>query len=346
MPIPVVAVPVVLKAAAVAMTLVGGEKIIKGAVKIKNVHDDIEYIKRRHKANEERLKLKNDTTNEVMDKLGMLELEILKRFKEFADIFEKIKNKPIFEKYSKNNITLPPYDIEKLKEAHIGANLLLGSLGGAALGTAAGFAAGGAVQSAVTAFGISSTGAAIGGLKGAALTNAVLAYLGGGSIVAGGGGIAAGTVVLSILGASVGILVGGMVLNEVGNNLKDKANNIRSKMIEAEEKINTICKYLEDLEEISDKYHKTLSKVNEIYKEHMGGLKAIVNIIGKDDWDDFTDKEKKLTENTVLLVELLYNMCNVELIIKADKKDEIGIVNREKAEKTIQDTEKIFADKF
>jgi hypothetical protein len=54
-----------------------------------------------------------------------------------------------------------------------------------------------AVTTAVGALATASTGTAISTLSGAASTNAVLAWLGGGSIAAGGGGVAVGTAVLA-----------------------------------------------------------------------------------------------------------------------------------------------------
>lgn len=49
---------------------------------------------------------------------------------------------------------------------------------------------------AVSAFGVASTGTAIGGLSGAAASNAALAWFGGGSLATGGGGMALGSVVI------------------------------------------------------------------------------------------------------------------------------------------------------
>ncbi len=59
------------------------------------------------------------------------------------------------------------------------------------------------VTSAVTAFAAASTGTAISTLSGAAASNAVLAWLGGGAIAAGGGGMAAGAAVLTTLTVGV-----------------------------------------------------------------------------------------------------------------------------------------------
>jgi len=65
------------------------------------------------------------------------------------------------------------------------------------------------VSTAVASFAAASTGTAISALSGAAATNAVLAWLGGGAIAAGGGGMAAGAAVMTALTATatVGLAV-------------------------------------------------------------------------------------------------------------------------------------------
>ena len=82
--------------------------------------------------------------------------------------------------------------------------------------TAAAVALGGVpalVTSSVTALATASTGTAISTLSGAAQMNAVLAWLGGGSLASGGGGVALGTAVLS--GITYGV-TGGVALVTAG----------------------------------------------------------------------------------------------------------------------------------
>ena len=59
---------------------------------MKDAKDTIEVAQYRHKKNEQRFKETEEETNQAMDKLGRLELEITKSFGDFADLFEKIKN--------------------------------------------------------------------------------------------------------------------------------------------------------------------------------------------------------------------------------------------------------------
>ena len=94
----------------------------------------------------------------------------------------------------------------------------------------AGTAATSGATALVTLFGTASTGTAIGGLSGAAATNATLAWLGGGSLAAGGGGMAAGTAMLCGIAVTPALLVGGLVLNGKGEKALTKARKYASEV--------------------------------------------------------------------------------------------------------------------
>lgn len=346
MPLPIWLIPVVLKSAAVVAGTTGVGAAAHGAKKLKDANDTMKAAQSRHERNMARFEKNNKTTTKDMDKLGKLELEILHSFSEFSDVFEQIKNRPTFKTYSKNGVTLPKYDREKIKEVYVGAGVLLGGLGGAGLGAAGGFAAAGATTAAVMALGTASTGTAIASLSGAAATNATLALLGGGTLAAGGGGMAAGSAALGAATLGVGLLVGGIIFSFTGRKLSDKADEAWTQMKKAEGKINTICNYLIDLRSTSNRYFETLSKVNDIYQRHLSGLKSIVTILGHTDWNTFTPEEKKLTGNTVLLVGLLYNMCKVELVLKSENENDINTINKAAIETSINNANAVLADKF
>ena len=339
-------VPLLAKGVAIIAGVIGVGSAVQGASKMKDANDTMESAKNRHERNMERFEKENKTTSQDMDKLGKLELKILHSFSEFSDLFEQIKNRPTFENYSKNGVTLPKYDGEKLQDVSVGAGVLLGGLGGAGLGAAGGFAAAGAATAAVMALGTASTGTAIASLSGAALTNATLAALGGGAIAAGGGGIAAGTAVLGATTLGVGLLVGGIIFNFTGGKLSDKADEAWSQMKKAETQINRICDYLIELRETSNNYCETLSAVNTLYQKHLSKLQNVVESLGHKDWNTFSVEEKTLTENTVLLVGLLYNMCKVELVLQSEKENDINSINTEAVQKSIENAHVVLVDKF
>lgn len=346
MPLPILLIPLGLKGAAAVAGAAGIGFAGHGAKKMKDASNTLKNAQSRYESNMVRFNKENLVTIEKMDKLGKLELEILHGFKEFSDVFEQIKNRPSFEIYSNNGVTLPKYDGEKIKKVSVGAGILLGGIGGAGLGAAGGFAAAGATTAAVMALGTASTGTAIASLSGAAATNATLALLGGGAIATGGGGMAVGAAALGAATLGVGLFVGGIIFNFTGVNLSKKANKACKQVRKVTETVNTICDYFSDLRSTADKYYKILSKVNEIYERNFNELKNIVTVSGYTDWKNFNDEQKKLTENTVLLVGLLYNMCKVELVLKSKKENDINIINKTDIEKLTRNANNILEDRF
>lgn len=333
--------PIIIGIGAAIAGAVGVGSGIHGAVKMKEANDTMSSADSRHKRNIARFEKQRDTTTFDMDNLGKKELEILKSFEKFSEVFEKIHNKPQFKTYDKNGVNIPEYSAEELKQASIGAGILLGGISGAAFGTAGGFAAAGATTAAVMALGTASTGTAIASLSGIAATNATLAALGGGALAAGGGGIALGTTILGAATLGVGLLVGGVIFSVTGASLSEKADEAWSQMKKAEKEIDTICAYLTELSDIAKKYFSSISNVNEIYLIHLDKLKSIVN--DKVDYMSFSSEERLITENTALLVQLLFNMCKVQIVISSGNEKDTNTINISVVEKSISDA-KIFLE--
>lgn len=334
-------IPFIIGAIAVAAGAAGVGTGIYGGVKMKEANDTAKSAERRHRENVARFEKTEKQTNESMDVLGKFELEILYSFKKFSEVFEKIKNKPDFGKINIGGVDLPEYDPEELEKVSVGAGVLLGGLGGAALGTAGAFAASGATTAAIMALGTASTGTAISTLSGAAATNAVLAWIGGGSLAAGGGGMALGSALLGGATLGVGLLVGGVIFAFSGNKLSDKADEAWSQMKKAEKQINEICGHLNELDSLLKKYLGSLKKVNTIYRQKLDYLITTVELYGKTNYRSFTRQEKLVLDNTVNLVKLLKVMCEVKLVLKAEKDGELGTINKGVVEEKINDAEKI-----
>lgn len=336
--------PLILGIGAAVAGVAGVGAGVHGAVKMKDANDTMKTAKSRHERNLKHFEEENTCTTKAMDHLGEFELSILKSFQDFSDVFEKIQNRPVFKAYSKDGVELPKFDGEKLKEVSIGAGVLLGGLGGAGLGTAGGFAAAGATTAAVMALGTASTGTAIASLSGAAATNATLAALGGGALAAGGGGMALGTTILGATTLGVGLLVGGVIFNVVGGSLSNKADEAWSQMLKAQKEIEEICKYLVKLRDTANDYYESLSKVNDKYRQHLSALTHMVVFLNHTDWNTFTDEEKRATENTVLLVSLLFNMCKVELVLKSKTKGGLNKVNEDAVKRSMENADCLLQD--
>lgn len=319
-------VPAILAAIGI---IAGGKGVIdtvQGMSKMSEASGAKKDAEIRHKNNINKFQMQNQATCTLMDEIGKRELTILKSFEEFSNIIERIQGRPEFKGYKKENVNLPEYNAKELKEAYVGAGVLLGALGGATLGTAGGFAAAGATTAAVTALGSASTGTAIASLSGAAATNATLALLGGGSLAAGGGGIALGSAVLSASTLGIGMLLGGFIFNMAGDSIAEKVDKICDEVDKEEKVVAEICSYLKELHSIAKRFNDSLKLVEFNYEEHMRKLRNIVVINNKTEWRYFTDDEKLVTQNTVLLVALLYRMCKVKMVLE-DKAKNKNMVN-------------------
>lgn len=316
---------------------------VHGGIKMKDANDAMTAARIKHERALELFNKRNTETTDLMDSIGTQELEILSSFDDFSNVIEKIQGRPEFKTYSKDGIDLPEYEGEELKKVSAGAGALLGGVGGAAAGTAGGFAAAGATTAAITAIGTASTGTAISTLSGAAATNAVLAALGGGSIAAGGGGMALGTAVLGGATLGVGLLVGGIIFNVTGTKLSDKADEAFIQAKRTESEVNTIVAYLDELTVSADKFKAGLVKTDEVYRRHLTSINEIVIENNKTQWSDFSDNEKKTTENTVLLVGLLYKMCQVNLVLKQGE-DEVNLVNKDAVDNAVNSADKVLSE--
>ena len=106
--------------------------------------------------------------------------------------------------------------------------------------------AGMGTMAAISAFGTASTGTAISTLSGAAATNAILAWLGGGSIATGGGGAALGSVVLTggtIVIAIVATTVVYVVYDQLDKHDKAKDTELRSKLLRDEDVLKNLVNH-------------------------------------------------------------------------------------------------------
>lgn len=328
----------------IAAAVAGGTGVglgIHGGVKMKQANDKLKEAQKRNDSNNNRLERMNKNACKVMDVLGKNEMKVLSDFQLFSDLFERIKNRPEFADIKIGNVSIPKFEGEEIKQASVGASVLLGGLGGAALGTAGGFAASGATTAAVMALGTASTGTAISALSGAAATNATLAALGGGSLAAGGGGIALGTTILGAATLGVGLLVGGVIFSCTGSNLSNKADKAWEQMITNEQKINKICNYLFDLQRVAERYNGTLLRMRSLYMIQLDKMRKIIESYKerKVNWHNLSLDEQLVIENMVLIVGVLYNMCKVQLVRKSNNSDQ-NIINKaeiNKAEKDAND---------
>lgn len=337
MPLPLILIPLAALAGAV-----GIGTGVHGAKKMNDANNTLNDAAKRDKANQKRVEEHNIAASKAMDKLGQHEMKVLASFKVFSELFERIHNKPSFDSIQVGEYKLPHFDRQKIEEASVGASVLLGGLGGAALGTAGAFAASGATTAAVMALGTASTGTAISTLSGVAATNATLAALGGGSIAAGGGGMALGSMVLGGATLGVGLLIGGVIFNISGSHIKGKAEKALKQVEANEQKGNQIVSYLKRLQTVADRYDSALMRVNTVYERYLNSFKSFMDSFdcNEVDWNTLSNNQKIVVENVVLLVGLLYEMCKVQIVSKNTDRSGLNSINHDAVNGSIYKADK------
>lgn len=193
------------------------------------------------------------------------------------------------------------FKLESLEVAKIS-----GGLSGAGIATGLGVAAFGptAAMAVATTFGTASTGAAISSLAGAAASNAALAWLGGGALVAGGGGMSAGTALLGLAGpigwtiGGVGLIGGASLAFMRNKKISKEANAETLKVEELISKFSLFNNEIEEIKDITIKHSDGLNKNLEHIKQ-----------LDKLNYLEYTAEEKldlaSLVNNTLSLAKLM-----------------------------------------
>ena len=207
----------------------------------------------------------------------------------------------------------------------------------AGAGALVGFAAYGGTM----ALGVASTGTAIATLSGVAATNATLAALGGGALAAGGGGMALGASVLTGAVAGPIIAVGGLLINAKGNDSIQKAYGVEKEVDEIIELMQSSLIYLSQLREVSRKMEAELRKLFALYEKQVGVLEYLVN--KETNYFMYSDEEKRIVDNNIMLVKLLNKLTRVNLVEKINNNDCVqinkvngSVLESEKLRATIQ----------
>lgn len=244
-------------------------------------------------ATEAKIKRYKSDTNKALEGLGKTKINILSgSISKFVENFSKIKNVNVADSVGMEELrgfnSNSQEFIEMRDTSFHASELASGGVGGLAAGTLVAYGA----SSAVTAFGVASTGTAIAGLSGVAATNATLAWLGGGSLAAGGFGMAGGAVVLGGLVAGPALAIGGAFMAAKAeaalNNAKSNLDQARKFRQEGE----NICSLLYAIEKRATQIDKLLNNMNEYFIPAVAKMEYIIDVAGTD-WRDYRDKEKQ-----------------------------------------------------
>ncbi|ECW8955219.1 hypothetical protein F5R70_07270 [Campylobacter lari] len=239
-------------------------------------------------------------------------------FKEFIDIFSKLKNVES-DDFSKDDLKFNINEfIEFTKESVIDfTKLATGGIASLGAGALAGLGAYGSVGLLASA----STGTLISTLSGAAATNATLAWLGGGSLAVGGYGIAGGMAVLGGIVAAPVLAVGGFLYSKVGEQAFDEAKSNLHKAKVAASEMDTARVATTAIGSIVNESLIAIQNLDGILIKELQTFKLM--IIRENDYSKFTDGEKTYTQFIVNLVKAISGVCKVNVLT------EDGIVNKE-----------------
>ena len=92
-------------------------------------------------------------------------------------------------------------------------------------------------------------------------------------------------------------------------------------------------------------YNLTLTQTRSLYNTYLNRMRLIIKSHKASgvNWHKFSEAEKLVINNEVLLVTVLYNMCKVQLVLKAEEETECNIVNQEEINKASKAANDAFA---
>ena len=272
---------------------------------------------------ESELKTKRDQLNGYLELFGHYRLEALHySVGKFLNVLERLKRL-----YKENEyeflkaVDVKENDIAEFKQIDMQATDALKTL---AIG--GGFAAIGLVgtpmlvTAGVTAFAAASTGTAISSLSGAAATNAVLAWLGGGSLAAGGGGMAAGAALLTGIAATSAASVAMVAVGSLASAFYAKKNT------ESEQYLAVVSKWAAEsrrsmvaIDAIKKRVSEMLELTHNIEMRSAVLLARLEALI--DTFDKTNDEHVLVFQQTALLIKSMSELAKTPIL------DEEGNIN-------------------
>lgn len=127
---------------------------------------------------------------------------------------------------------------------------------------------------------------------------------------------------LGIVGLMVALVRNIGLLNKANETLKF-AESINSKCTD-------ICNHLNKIYKTTQRHYANINMVHNVCKRYIKRLADVINAEGLTDWGRLSKYEKELTQNTILLIGILYSMLKIEVVLY-DKCDETSIKANDEA---------------
>lgn len=142
--------------------------------------------------------------------------------------------------------------------------------------------------------------------------------------------------------AAPAMIGAGLVLCVKGFGLKKKAIENKRQAKEMMKSVDEIVEFYAELRKAADTYRESINAVYYKFMEHMTRVEDI--LLTKTAWKEFTRKEKRTVENTVLLARLLYEMTKVSLVVKQDSEEKLEKINSAELAKLQKQAGKMLKD--
>ncbi|MBC1236931.1 hypothetical protein [Nostoc sp. 2RC] len=219
------------------------------------------------------LKIEEEATNNLAEEYGQLQLQVIKdTIKRFVDFVERTGRKASEnEKRLLEGLDFSVQQIQEYKAAAVAAEQYFMAGAKAAGAAAAGYSSAIGVA---TSIGVASTGTAISSLSGAAATNAMLAWFGGGAVAAGGGGMAVGVWVLGGITAIPALAIGGFFAAREGEKAMTKAREYVAKVNKAITEINAAEEYSQQVKQRITELKGVFESLNTLAVEGLNELES------------------------------------------------------------------------
>ena len=293
----------------------------KGAIKIGKTVSGVQAYQdgmaaKQEKAEADKIKSFIETENErrrqesnkILDAFGRVRLEALQdtvgKFIIYLDLINKKAKVKEYEFLTSIDVTKE--QVKELETVSMNASTALKTLavsGGSAAAVVMG------VPAIITQFAAASTGTAIASLHGAAATNAVFAWLGGGSIASGGLGVAGGMAVLGTLTGVAALASAGVVATAYFAKKHTEATQYLTDMKELKAKMELGWTVLENV----NKRALELQNVTLQLKERcIQGLEQLADImIG---FDAQNTEHLKTFQQTAILIKSMSELAQVPVM--------------------------------
>ena len=266
---------------------VGAVSAAEGVSNFKKAKKITESAQRSYERTKGRYYYRREKLKEAIESACQLYLEALRLLEEFAEFMESLGSSVVISKKEKEYVSDLTSDI-RVYSKNINALIEVEGIAKAGISAAvAGFLAYAGAVSIGTAVGTASTGTAIATLSGAAYTNALLAWFGGGALASGGGGIALGTVVLGGIALGPALCVGGLLFEAEMEKALTEAKEYEAQMKREEAKIEvaieeliTITRKVEEATEYKCKIKEEFrKKLNEVSRKEKPSHKEVMTLV-------------------------------------------------------------------